>query len=159
MPSSNTLTYDQTPPHRPGVDDVGGAAKVNARQPADPVRAPVAEDFNQMSKQIVEIAGVLPVAILTVLNSGAVSIESITGMGSAAKNPSTYTPTRLGVGHVTVTWPASTFPPRIARHTADIADTQGQIAVVTNVNGAEIFTTDSGGGAADHNFVLYIMGQ
>jgi hypothetical protein len=159
MPSSNTITYDQNPPHRPGTDDVGGAAKVNARRPPDPQRALTAEDINQLSKQIVEIAGVSPVAILVVVNTGTPTIESVTGMGSAAKNPSTYTLTDLGVGHTRISWPANTFPARIARHTADISDTTGQIATTTGVNQAEVYTEDAGGGASDKSFVLFIMGQ
>lgn len=157
--SVNTVTYDQVPPIRPGVDDMGGAQKQNARRPPDPQRSVTAEDFNQLTKQIVEIAGVSPIAIVTVTNAGTPVIASVSGMGGAAGNPATFTVTDLGVGHTRITWPAASFPPRIARHTADLSATQGQIATVTILNGAEVYTEDSGGGADDFDFVLFVMGQ
>lgn len=49
MSSSDTLTYDQTPPHRPAIDELGGGAKVNVAPEPDPVRQLRAEDINQLS--------------------------------------------------------------------------------------------------------------
>lgn len=58
--SVNTMTMDQTPPRRPGIDDVGGGAKENATDLPDPRRGMTAEDWNQVTKQIVAMGLVVP---------------------------------------------------------------------------------------------------
>ena len=159
--SQNTVTYDQATPHRPGIDDVGGGAKTNATDPPDPVRHITAEDINQLSKQIVELAATACAAILVIkFTAGTPSIESTTGMGSAAKNPSTFTVTDLGVGHTRISWSAGVLSQRTGRHSADLADiaTIGMISTKTISNGAEVTTLDNGASPADLEFVLFVMG-
>ena len=56
--STNTLTFDESPPRRPGLDDVGGGQKVNDGGTPDPIRDPTAEDANQTAKQLVAIGKV-----------------------------------------------------------------------------------------------------
>jgi hypothetical protein len=160
--SSSTVTYDQVPPIRPGSDDVGGCAKQNATPPPDPQRSLTADDWNQVSKQIVEMAAVLPVAILGVtFNAGAPVVTVITGMGSAAKNPATYTPTDNGTGDTTISWPANTFPGRTANPMVTLNGGSGAAKspeAVTVTNGIRVKTQD-GAGAADIAFTVAIYGQ
>lgn len=159
--SSNTVTYDQVPPIRPGIDDVGGGNKQNATRPPDPQRSLTAEDWNQLSKQGVELAAVAPMAMLSVkFTAGAPVIDQMTGMGTAAKTIGTYTVTDNGNGDTSITWPAGTFPGRVAYHRAHLAGaTVGMIACETLTNGVRVRTMTSAAIASDLPFVLDIMGQ
>jgi hypothetical protein len=116
--STNTLTFAEVPPRRPGLDDVGGGHKVNGRIPPDPARDLTAEDANQTAKQIVALAGITPLVILQMTyGSGtyqfarlACAIPDLT----IERMQSDWTVTINGVGDVTITWPTNTFPQRVA---------------------------------------------
>lgn len=159
--SQNTVTYDLIPPLRPGIDDVGGGAKVNATQPPDPQRGLDAADWNQASKQLVELAAVVPVVVLAIkFTAGVPLIDQVTGAGTAAKNPATYTVTDNGAGDTTIAWPAGTFPGRTAPAKAGITGaTVGMIAVETLTNSVRVRTLTSAAIAADLPFTLDLYGQ
>src|SRR3954470_23186372 len=62
MTSPTTPTFDLTPPRRPGIDDVGGGAKLDDQSdPPDPVTMPTAADDNQKSFLVVKVCGIVPV--------------------------------------------------------------------------------------------------
>lgn len=161
MASSDTVTYDQTPPIRPGIDDLGGGQKVNRTQPPDPVTMMSASDFNQTTKQVVELAAVVPIVIVAIhFVAGAPQVYSVTGMGAWAKDPSHFTLQDNGTGDTTVSWAASKFPNRTAEADASITGaTVGMISTETLTNSARVRTLGSGGAAADLPFILRIYGQ
>ena len=120
MSSSDTLTYDQSPPHRPALSELGGGAKVNEQPEPDPVRQLRAEDVNQASKQLAALARVTPIAVLQVdQTAGTYSKTAVSGQPAAALLAA-FTVTKNGTGDVTVSWTAGLFPSPIARHRAHV---------------------------------------
>lgn len=81
---NSTLTFDQDPPHRPGLDELGGAQKENhPKFPPDPVRHATAEEYNQITKQVTQLSSMAPLARLTVrFAAGAPTIDVAKTMGS-----------------------------------------------------------------------------
>lgn len=57
---SSTLTYDQDPWHRPGLDELGGASQQLATIPRDPRTVPHVKTFQQLVRQIVSQATLAP---------------------------------------------------------------------------------------------------
>jgi hypothetical protein len=167
------VTYDEVPPFRPTVDDMGGAKKKNVeppRTPPNPVRSVTAEDWNQAVQQVEALARVAPIAILTVRWTGFTPvIEQAAGMGAAAKNPATYTVTSTAPfsADVNVSWPARTFPGRVCRHVARLASLvsgtmTGSITTEAFNNGVTVRQLDDTGGSPTSpygDFVLFIYGQ
>ena len=83
MPLSNTLTYDQTPWHRPGIDDLGGGAHKNLTKPRDPRTVPDADTFNQTVRQIVAMASLAPsVRIQVEFTAGTPAITQLAALNS-----------------------------------------------------------------------------
>ncbi len=82
--ASNVLTYDQDPPHRPTLDELGGGAKENDPEFApDPVKHPRAQEFNQFSRQFAAIGKITPLAKLHIrFASGVPTIEAVQSPGS-----------------------------------------------------------------------------
>lgn len=60
MPPSNVLTYDQSPWHRPGIDELGGFGMRDVTKPRDPRSVPSALTFAQLTQQIVGGAKGIP---------------------------------------------------------------------------------------------------
>jgi hypothetical protein len=116
MASSNTLTDDMVPPRRPGIDDVGGGAKIEDTEgAADPQLDPTAADFNQMAKQLVAIRKVTPAFLVEILfPAGAPSINNFV-CTSGSVISSALTLTDNGNGDTSITWAANTFPPQTVR--------------------------------------------
>lgn len=101
----NTLTYDQDPPHRPGLDELGGGAKENhPKFPPDPVRHARAEEYNQMSKQIVRLAAIAPLAILFVRFSGGTPILDVVKTMGSLVVPGDFRVTDEAAGTTLISW-------------------------------------------------------
>jgi len=150
--STNTLTFDESPPRRPGLDDVGGGQKVNDGGTPDPVRDPTAEDANQTALQLVALGKVMPVALLSVANSGAPALDR---QSCAPTAPSllTFTVTDNGVGDTSITWPAGTFPAPVAKPRAYVTGaTPALIAAEAITNGVRVRTRDAAGAPVDVPF-------
>lgn len=110
--SSDTLTFDMSPPRRPTLEDCGGGQKVNGTPPPDPVRMLVAEDVNQLSKQAVATGSMIPLVTLFVrFTAGA---PAIVGLMCPSGNVeiSDFTLIDNGAGDTTITWPVGLLPTR-----------------------------------------------
>lgn len=111
MASSNTLTFDMSPPRRPSLDDMGGAGKENDANadPPNPVTDPTAPDFNQAAQQAAFFGRVVPVASVSVaLVSGAPAIASFQAAPTAMVLADFAIETESTHKIITVAWPAST---------------------------------------------------
>jgi hypothetical protein len=109
MASSDTLTYDDDPPHRAAVSELGGGAKENSvRYPPDPVKHPTAEDFNQFTQQLGALNRVMPLARLWVrFAAGVPSIDTVQAAGSTLV-PGSFTVTDTGTGDTLISWKTGT---------------------------------------------------
>lgn len=165
MPSSNTLTYDQDPPHRPDLTELGGGAKENhAKRPPNPVTMATAEDFNQLTKQVEAFARVAPLARLWVrFNAGTPSVHSVQALGSAVVIGD-FTVVDNGDGDTTISWTTGVggkLPAAVgvkAAQTDDVEIDRGPRAVLTTVgsNPAARVKTKLGATGTDANFCLEI---
>jgi len=109
MPSSDTLTFDDDPPQRAGLTELGGGAKENSVEfPPDPVKHPTAQDFNQASRQLEAINRVMPLAILWIrIVAGMPSIYQLQAAGSTVV-PGSFTVTDVGDGETLISWKTGT---------------------------------------------------
>lgn len=106
MPLSNALTYDQTPWHRPGIDELGGGSFLNATTPRDPNTVPAAETFNQLTRQVVAQAALAASVRFQVQFSGGVpAVTAIVALNSSLVT-SDLTLTDNGNGDTTITIPS-----------------------------------------------------
>lgn len=158
MTSSDVLTYNQSPAHRPTLAELGGGAKVNGTPAPDPVRQLRAEDVNQLSQQAAAVARVTPVALLQVDEfSGTYTKAALSAQGTLT-DLADITVTKNGTGDVSVTWPADAFPSRIARARAHVVGaTPLLVAVEAITNGARVRLLTHAGAAADSAFDLDIF--
>lgn len=124
MSVSNTLTFDETPPRRPGLSDITGGTKEDdpAHEP-DPATMPTAAEDNQKSKQIAAHAKVADLAILTVtFSSGAPSIANVKALGTNITVDS-FDVVDNGVGDTTIWWTdAEVLPPTAGAPTVSQCD-------------------------------------
>lgn len=158
--STNTLTFDESPPRRPSIDDLGGGAKVNDEVlPPDPVRNATAEDFNQITKQVEASQRTLQAAVLTVRigGGGAHSVQQ-QGCQPSGKSTGTFTLTDNGVGDISITWPANTFPAALADPVASVTGaTPAMIAAEKITNGVRVRTKDAANAPVDVPFVVTVF--
>lgn len=159
--SSNTLTFDDSPPRRPTIDDVGGGQKVNATAAPNPVTQATAEDFNQTTKQVVAYGKMIPLARLFV--TFAAGVPSITTMHTPSEVLviGDFTVTDNADGDTTISWVVTKMPARSGG------------PIVSQIDDTDIdklrafYTTDSGnpavrvksllgGVGTDANFVVEI---
>lgn len=156
--SSSTLTFDETPPRRPSLDDLGGGAKENDDVAPDPVRDPTAEDFNQMSKLLAALGRLMPVALLSVdISSGDHFLERVS-CATTAHTTGTFTLTDNGAGDISITWPVGSFPPAVARPRAHVVGaTPALIAAEAISSGVRVRTEDAAGNPVDVPFEVEIF--
>lgn len=158
--SLNTLTYDQPHPRRPGIDDVGGGAKENEIARPDPVRHLTAEDVNQLSKQVVAEGKVGVLARISVTQTAGAypATPLMQSCRPSEVTNETFTVTKNGVGDVSVTWPAGTFPTPVARPRAHVVgDTPLLITAKPITNGARVRMQNAAGTPTDSDFELDVL--
>lgn len=168
MASSNTLSYDDDPTHRPALSELGGGAKENDPEfPPDPVKHIKAEDINQASKQIEAFGRVAPLAIVWVRNvAGTPAIFAVQALGANVVAGS-FTVTDTGTGDTLISWKtglgaASGALPAVvgvvAMQTDDV-EVDRIRAILTSSGGdpAAQVVTKIGAAAADCNFCLMIF--
>lgn len=168
MASSNTLTFDDDPPHRPGLSELGGGAKENSLQfPPNPVKHPTAEDFNQMSLQHAAVGKVAPLAILFVTFSGGTpSIAACMAPGTDVVGGS-FTVSDAGNGNTLISWktgssqPAGALPAAVGVMAWQIDDTEiDRIRAILTTSGGDPAVrvkTKLGAVATDCNFGVIIF--
>lgn len=163
--SSNTPTMDETPPRRPGLDDVGGGAKENATNPPDPRRGLTAEDWNQVSQQIVRMGQVLPqLRIWVRFAAGAPVLDSFAAWSNNITSPD-ITFTDMGAGDTKVIINSNKLAPQMGKPSAAITESGGGLArhpeVVASIVAAttvfRVKTGDSTNALADLSFRLDIF--
>lgn len=114
MSSSSTNTFEQVPPRRPTIDDVGGGGKVNRTPSPDPVRDATAEDFNQLGRQATSAGSMIPlVRLFVTITAGVPAVASIM-CPKTSVTPASFTVTDNGVGDTTISWPVALLPTRAA---------------------------------------------
>ena len=163
MASSNTLTYDDVPPHRPALSELGGGTKENRPGYApNPVTMATAEDFNQMSKQLAALGAMAPLVQFDVtISAGTPVIANFTSLRQGLVLGD-FTVTDAGVGSTQISWLATKLPPLgrgpIAGLTQNTANADGVKAFYTTVssNPAVQVVTSVGGVATDINFTVQI---
>lgn len=133
MSASNTLTYDQDPPHRPGLQELGGGVKKDHPDPEkapDPVTMLTAAQENQNEKQVEALSRVTALVRLWVTFSGGTpSIVNVQAMGTNVTAPK-FTVADNGDGDTTISWktgagaPAGALPPAIGAKVSQTDDTE-----------------------------------
>lgn len=154
---SNTLTYDQAVPRRPGLDDLGGATQENDPDYPPLVGMPTAEMANQAQKLLTALGAVTPLAIVSVrFNAGVPIVDLYTEVRQLA--PAAPTLADLGAGDTSITWTPFPFPAPVARAMVTLTDDLAMLApvVVPIANGFEVKTRNSAGALADCGFVVAI---
>lgn len=166
MASSDTLTFDDDPPHRAGVSELGGGAKENSVQfPPDPVKHMTAEDCNQFTQQLGAFNRTTPLARLFVrIVAGTPSVYAVQAAGSNVVAGS-FTVVDNGAGDTTIWWTTGTggvLPAAVGvgglTVTEDVAITEAR-AMLTTVTGnpaVRVKTFITGSVATDANFTVEI---
>ena len=120
MTAAETYTYDDVPPRRPSLDDLGGSDYENdPYNPPDRRTMPNAEAMNEQARNLAGLNRVCPVAVIHVtFTVGVPAILSVSGARSAI-SASDFTVTDNGTGDTSITWatsvlPASTMPPVVS---------------------------------------------
>lgn len=156
--STNTLTFDESPARRPGIDDVGGGQKENDIPGPSPVRHATAEDFNQLSQQAVAAGRMMPVARLSIgCSAGA---YSLLGFWCPSSNPTTetWTITKNSTGVVSVSCPTGTLPSPAGRPRAFVVGTTPlMVSAEPTGHGAKVHMADGSGTPTDASFELDIF--
>lgn len=165
MASSNTLTFDDDPPHRAALAELGGGAKENAVDtPPNPVKHPTAEDFNQGAKQLEAFNRMTPIARLLVrFSAGTPSVFVVQAPGSGVV-AADFTPIDNAAGDTTIWWTTGSGGKLPAAAgvggltvTEDVAvDEQRAILTSTGGNPAVRIVTKVGGVATDAAFTVEI---
>lgn len=169
MASSDVLSFDQDPPHRAGISELGGGAKENDIRPGfapDPVKHATAQDFNQFSQQIGALNRVMPLAILWVrINAGTPSIYAVQAAGSTVVAGS-FLVTDTSTGNTLISWKTGTgvgapaLPAAVGVKASQTDDTEiDRIRAVLTTSGSDPAVrvkTKLGAVATDCNFCVEI---
>ena len=160
MSETSVSTYEQLPPRRPSLEDMGGGAFENDTEFAPSPGDPSAHDVNQMAKQCVALAALsAAVAIHVTFSGGTPSISSVQAVRSDLVAAS-FTVTDNGAGDTSITHtggllPTATFP-AFAQQVDDVEIDRGpRVAPITN--GWRIKTKLATVGT-DSNFLLIASG-
>lgn len=160
MAASSTLSWDQTVPRRPTIDDLGGGAKENhPTKPPNPVTMATAEDYNQATKQIAAQGRVCPMArVFVTFTAGVPAVSSVQAPGTNVVT-GTFTVVDNGVGDTTLWWLATVIPAvgggAKAFQTSDVAIEECRAFYTTSgANPAVRVKTLFGGVATDANFAV-----
>ena len=154
--SSNLLTWEEATPRRPGLNDVGGAAKVNDPIfPPNPSEHATAEDFNQISKQIVASAKVTTSARLWIkFTAGAPSVDKLYAPNGNLVIGD-FTLTDNGNGDVTITVAAAKLPAIEGAHVTLWEDVEIDRVRVFSVSALAVrVKTKLGATGTDVNYII-----
>lgn len=167
MASSDTLTFDQDPPHRPGLSELGGGAKENTPgDEPDPITMMTAEDCNQFSRQLEALGKVAPLALVWIrFSTGTPSIHRVMAPGSNVEAAS-FTVTDEGAGVTLISWktgtsaPDGALPDAVGVTANQTDDTEiDRIRAILTTSGSDPAArvkTKLGASATDCNFCLAI---
>ncbi len=157
MAAADTLTFDISPPRRPALDDVGGAALIdNALRPPRGSTMPTAAQLNQWALQIQRFGGIVPVALLSVrFTAGVPSLDSFACLPTAPIT-ATFTVTDTATGNTTITWPANTFPSALVKPMVTITEDIAALAPIALLvtNGVQVKTRNAASALTDMAFTV-----
>lgn len=156
MPDTDTLTYLQTPPRRPVIDDLHGALLENVPGKTPGPDHPNALAMNQSDKLVALAHELIDVARIYVTNNGTVTVAAA---WPSWLSTSDFTKSRTGAGDVSIfqatgKLPAATWP-AIAVPVGNVGDCTINVEVI--VNGWRV-RSRVGGAATDVNFLLNVSG-
>jgi hypothetical protein len=168
MSTPTQCVFDLTPPRRPGLDDVGGGAKINDPRPGfqpDPLTMPTAEDENQAENLLVRFGSVVPHTVITLHLDGSNNfvINKVTsckaGVSTTSGNPFTVTQNGgAGSGDATISWAANTFPPAVADHYAVLTGATSGVALAeTLTNSVRVRTKSMADALAPRTCDVFLM--
>lgn len=160
-------TFDLTPPARPSLADLGGAAKRDdARFPPDPTSMPTAQNWNFFARELEAIGKFLPfLKVVIDLNSGTPTLTYVASARSSIdltflqaivgllvdNGPGDTTFDYTSIANI---FPPPTFPPEVALIGATGARYPG-VSQPTSTS-IRVVTQDGGGAAVDYSFTLMI---
>lgn len=167
MTVSNTPTWEQATPHRPGTSDLLNGTKTNKTASVDP-KNPAAEEFNQLAAQVVALAGMIPLLRISVsFSAGApvivglktVRTDIVAGTNVLTDVTIARTPAGGGAGDITISWPASKFPasetrPIVSLNGINLTSRAPSAVLVTN--GVRVRTTASDATITDMDFTVEV---
>lgn len=163
--SQTEYSFDLTPPFRPSLASLGGAAKRDdARFPPDPVTMPTAMNWNFIVQLLVAQAKFMPfISFIVDFISGTPTIVNVRSARPALEDPSLFTVTDQGSGLTRISWAAvaNQFPPRNDYPRIFVLDDGSWLTPtfdITLANSVLVKTRDSSGAPADAPFVIDIFG-
>lgn len=164
---ASEYTFDLTPPRRPSLADLGGAAKRDdAKFPPDPTSMPTAQNWNFFARELEAIGKFLPFLVVTVdMLSGTPTLVYVASARSSIDLTFLQAIAGLlvdnGPGDTTFDYTtiASIFPPPTRPPQVDLIGATGArypgVSQPTTTS-VRIVTQDGGGGAVDYSFTLTI---
>jgi hypothetical protein len=157
-----TVTFDESPPRRPALDDFGGADfEDDTSAPPERGVHPSAEDFNQACLVAARLAGIAFVAQVEVSFSAGDPVLANFVSLVAGVTSETFTLTDNAAGNTSIEWPANTFPAGVMPHAGltiveDVEIDRARAIPITN--GVQVITK-LGATGTDAGFTLLIMRQ
>jgi hypothetical protein len=153
------LCYDGNPsdnvaPHRPSIDDLGSDQYEDfPSEPVDPTREWPAACCNEMCGVVASLSRMSNVVAITVhFTSGTPFVQS---SAQPRTTPVVIQPLDNGVGDVSLTWPANSFPPALNDPKAYVTGaTVGAASAIAISNGVRVRVKDLTNTAADLPFVV-----
>ena len=153
-----TLTWDLEAadggPRRPSLEDMGGATlEDDTGRPPDRRRMPYAAQLNQVQKQAAAVGAVVESLALSVEFSGSTPAVVAFTCPRTGLEIADFTVTPNGTGDTTITWPADTFPPELARPEVSINQDIGEMVAPTVepvTNGVRVRTYRASGAVNVH---------
>lgn len=154
MSVSNTVTFKQTPPIRPGIADIRDGEKANETGTVPP-DMPNASEHNQSALLLEAYGQVAPLFVMSIeFSAGAPLVHSL-GCIRTDKVSGDFTLTDNGAGDTSITFAAGTFPSAKAKPVAGLNGSAAGFVVADPIsNGVRVRTFNSAAAAADLPFTV-----
>ena len=163
---ASDYSFDLTPPRRPSLADLGGAAKQDdAANPPNPITMATAQNWNQFAQDLEGLCKFVPFVQLEVrFSSGVPYIAACTSMRSSLEVASFVAPTDNGAGDTTISFAAiaAQFPPANQPPEVYLIGDDAMLAPTadtTTANTVRVRTRGAGGALVDFPFVVKIYGK
>lgn len=163
--SATEYSFDLTPPFRPSLASLGGAAKRDdARFPPDPVTMPTAMNWNFFARMFEGLGKFVPfISFQISYIAGTPTLVNVRSMRPSLEEPSLFTVTDQGDGLTRISWAAvaAQFPQRNDYPRIFLLDDGTFYAPtfdLTMANSVLVKTRDNTGAPVDADFVIDIFG-
>lgn len=142
-------------PRRPNLYDLGGDEMVDEDPAPKKFEQPSADWANNIDRVVAGLTRMVgPVDIWVEFVVGAPQVINVKAMGTTIVT-TTFTPTLVTTGEVTLEWPANTLPPMECAPKSWLNSGPGTIYAkrdVSNQNMIRVYMTNASGVAANLNF-------